>query len=112
MQVMTDDKGRTIKITWEPFPETIRGKVRGLTSADSTGFFVIIDSTRGPQAQRFTLGHELAHIFLGHFDRRDAEWKPLTEGVRFITDRNLETEANRHAWRYYRLYKKHRRAGK
>ena len=103
---MTDDKGRQIKITRCPFPETIRGKVRGLTIYDKDGFFVVIDSTRGQVAQRRTLGHELAHIFLGHFDRSDIEWQQLPKGSRFITDRKIEAEANRHAWKYYRLYKK------
>lgn len=109
MQVMTDDKGRQIKITRCPFPETIRGKVRGVTSHDKDGFFVVIDSTRGQVAQRRTLGHELAHIFLGHFDRSDIEWELLEKGTRFITDREIEAEADRHAWKYYRLYEKHRR---
>ena len=109
MQVMTDDKGRQIKITRCPFPETIRGKVRGVTSHDKDGFFVVIDSTRGQVAQRRTLGHELAHIFLGHFDRSNIEWKLLQNGTRFITDREIEAEADRYAWKYYRLYEKHRR---
>ena len=109
MQVMTDYKGRQIKITRCPFPEPIRGKVRGLTSHDKDGFFVVIDSTRGQVAQRRTLGHELVHIFLCHFDRSDIKWQPLTTGTRFITDKGIEAEADRHAWKYYRLYKKHRR---
>lgn len=100
MQVMTDDKGRQIKITRCPFPETIRGKVRGITSHDKDGFFVVIDSTRGQVAQRRTLGH---------FDRSGIEWKLLQKGTRFITDREIEAEADRHAWKYYRLYEKHRR---
>lgn len=109
MQVMTDDKGRQIKITRCPFPETIRGKVRGVTIYDKDGFFVVIDSARGRVAQRRTLGHELAHIFLGHFDRSDIEWKLLQKGDRFITDREIEAEADRYAWKYYRLYEKRRR---
>lgn len=109
MQVMIDDKGRQIKITRYPFPGAIRGKVRGVTSHDKDGFFVLIDSTRGQVAQRRTLGHELAHIFLGHFDRSDIEWELLEKGTRFITDRGIEAEADRHAWKYYRLYEKHRR---
>ena len=109
MQVMTDDKGRQIKITRCPFPETIRGKVRGVTIYDKDGFFVVLDSARGRVAQRRTLGHELAHIFLGHFDRSDIEWKLLQKGDRFITDREIEAEADRYAWKYYRLYEKHRR---
>ena len=109
MQVMTDDKGRQIKITRCPFPETIRGKVRGVTIYDKDGFFVVIDSARGRVAQRRTLGHELAHIFLGHFERSDIECKLLQKGDRFITDREIEAEADRYAWKYYRLYEKHRR---
>lgn len=109
MQVMTDDKDRQIKILHYPFPEEIRGIVRGVTSADNDGFFVLIDCTRGQVAQRRTLGHELAHIFLGHFDRSDIEWELLEKGTRFITDRRIEAEADRHAWKYYRLYKKSRR---
>ena len=109
---MTDYKGRQIKITRCPFPETIQGKVRGLTSHDKDGFFVVIDSTRGQVAQRRTLGHELAHIFLGHFDRSDIEWQPLTTGTHFITDKAIEAEADRHAWKYYRLYEKNRQSGR
>ena len=112
MQVITDDRGRTIKITRCPFPETIRDKVRGVTSTDKGGFFVLIDSTRGQVAQRRTLGHELAHIFLGHFDRSDIKWQLLETGTRFITDKGIEAEADRYAWKYYRLYEKHRRTSR
>ena len=112
MQVMTDYKGRQIKITRYPFPEIIRGRVRGLTSHDKDGFFVVIDSTRGQVAQRRTLGHELAHIFLGHFDRSDIKWQPLESGTHFIIDKVIEAEADRHAWKYYRLYEKHRQSVK
>ena len=86
--------GREIEIMYQAFPQELRGRVTGLTSAKFEGkYIILIDSTRPPLQQRFTLGHELAHICLNHFEQPD---RPVRE---------QEREANRQAWNYYRMYK-------
>lgn len=40
---------------------------RGRTFIDSTGFSIVLNSTDSAAVQRYTIAHELGHIFLGHF---------------------------------------------
>ena len=75
----------------------------GFTAADKKEYIVFIDSSRHPQTQRHTLGHELAHIYLGHFDRGGNVWKSAA-GARYLQDETMEREANANAWKYYRLF--------
>ena len=91
---MLTHNGKEVVIEYTPFPESIRGKVKGFLSA-SVKFdcwLICIDSELSPQAQRHCLGHELAHLFLDHLDSK----KPIPE---------IEAEANRRAWEFYRAYK-------
>lgn len=83
-----------VKIKYEQFPDQIRGKIRGLSIARNDGkdFLVIIDSSRAKISQRRTLGHELAHIFRGHFNSE-------------ISLSFAEKDADLHAWEYYRLFR-------
>lgn len=88
----------TIDVKYTPFPVEIQGKVKGFSTKTGTGYQVIIDSTRYPIEQRFILGHELAHIFMGH------------HGADLDID-TAEQEADRNAWKYYRLYRDNRLEG-
>ena len=86
--------GREIQIRYQEFPQEIRGAVYGITTAKVEGLYIIlIDSTRHPITQRQSLWHELAHVFLNHFEQHD---RPLKE---------QEREANKKSWEYYRRYK-------
>ena len=85
--------GKPISIMFVDFPPQIQGKVRGLTVAKKDGYTIMIDSTRISLLQRRTLGHELAHIFLCHFD--SSMKAPV--GI-------LEREANHYTWKYYHLF--------
>lgn len=96
--------GRPVKIVYEVFPQQIQGKIKGVTFAGTDEYIIMIDSSRHPQAQRHTLGHELAHIYLGHFDRSGVAWELMPDGGSFSHDETLEREANAHAWEYYRLF--------
>lgn len=83
-------KGKSIEIEYATLPERIGGITGDI---DEAGYYlVLINSTRAPLHQRKALGHELAHIFLDHFSQD----RPIQE---------LEREADRNAWKYYRLYK-------
>lgn len=87
-------KGRNIEIRYKVFPEEVQGYCSGFVSAKfKSKYIVVIDSTRTPLHQRKALGHELAHIFLDHLYQKD---RPIPE---------IEAEAERNAWKYYRLYK-------
>lgn len=81
-----------VSIKYEPFPEQLQGSTSGFTVARRGKYMVVIDSTRAGIVQRRTIGHELAHIFLGHFEKK-------------IPTLIAEREADRRAWEYYRLYR-------
>lgn len=85
--------GREIVVEYIPFPKGVQGYVKGAVTERTTDYLILIDSTRHPQAQRHTLGHELAHIFLNHFNQPG---RPV---------KDQEREAKRDAWHYYRQYK-------
>jgi len=95
---MRTDSGQPVRIIFADFPQDIQGKVRGVTRATAKGYTVLIDSSRPAQTQRHTIGHELAHIFLKHFE--------ISSDIAAI-----EREANKKAWHYYRLYKEQIRSG-
>lgn len=92
-----------VRIIYTVFPEEMQGEIKGFTAADKKEYIVFIDSSRHPQTQRHTLGHELAHIYLGHFDRGGNVWKSAA-GARYLQDETMEREANANAWKYYRLF--------
>ena len=87
-------KGKEVKVKYLPFPLEVQGKCTGFLSERTSCYLIGIDSTRTPQQQRHTLGHELAHLFLDHLDRHD---QPIAD---------QEAEANRMAWYYYREWKR------
>lgn len=86
-------KGKNITVHFEPFPEQLRGVISGIVVDCGNQWAVSIDSTRSRQRQRMALGHELAHIFLGHLDNAAR------------TTAFQEAEARRFAWYYYGVAK-------
>ena len=90
-QSMLTHNGKEIVIEFTKLPETVNGITGDIE--DSGYYLVLINSAKTPQRQRRAIGHELAHIFLDHFNQSE---RPLQE---------IEHEANINAWEYYRLYK-------
>lgn len=68
--------------------------VYGLSLEKESSYIVLINESRPGIVQRHAIGHELAHIFLDHFNSN----RPL---------KDIEREANRAAWKYYTVYKEH-----
>ena len=62
--------GKPIIIKYLAFPEELHGHMRGAVSADKDKYYILIDTYPSEEEQRQTLGHELAHIFLDHTDRK------------------------------------------
>lgn len=60
--------GRAIDVIVKSFPPAIQGKVKGAATIDGNRYIVMVDGSRTAQEQRLTIGHELAHIYLGHLD--------------------------------------------
>lgn len=83
--------GKDIRIAYLP----LHVKVYGITAEADDCFIVGINEAAAGITKRHAIGHELAHIFLNHFGSN----KPLRE---------LEREANREAWNYYRAYRDNR----
>lgn len=93
---MLTHHGKEIRIQYFPFPEELQGKLIALTTAKNPERWIVcIDSTRHPLSQRYALGHELAHIFLDHFDRPEA--------ADHVSE--IEREADKKTWEFYRAYK-------
>ena len=62
--------GRQIEIRYHCFPEALRGHLRGACMIRNNRYVILIDNKLPEEIQRRTLGHELAHVFLGHLDSR------------------------------------------
>lgn len=84
--------GKKIIISFVKFPKEIRENVHGMAAEAADRFYVVIDQELTEEEKRKAIGHELAHIFLGHFDNNRSN------------DPAAEAEADREAARYYRLY--------
>lgn len=82
------NNGKSIKIVYLPLPVQVGGAVE----ESEHEYLVVINERSAAITQRHTLGHELSHIFLNHF----TNGKPIKE---------VEKEANREAWHYYRAYR-------
>lgn len=81
-------KGRIIKLQYMTLPSGIHGAVREMEHS----YVILINSDSPGIVQRFAIGHEFAHIFLDHFES--------SKGVL-----ELEKEANKRAWEFYRFYR-------
>ena len=81
--------GKPITIRLLPFPAESQD-IGGGTVDTGDGYFVAVNTNQSRRRQRRTVGHELHHIFAGHFD-----------GDRDIAE--IEDEANRAAlWTFIR----------
>ena len=103
-----EHNGKRVRIAHGAFPGSL-SDVRGVTFEGQTEFFVLINTSKHPLRQRHALGHELAHIYLDHFDKVPA-WDDVPRddsGQRLLVaqNRDIEREANRHAWAFYRAYR-------
>lgn len=105
--------GKEIKIKHELFPKLLQGVIGGITFNEDCFYLVVIDSSRCPITQRQILGHELAHIYLGHLDS-DAtsyslselsDYNDFIEKQKNVAFKGIERQANKAAWHYYRVYK-------
>ena len=95
---------KPIRIKYTEFQEEIRGNITGFTVGGKEDYLVVIDSTLPQEQQQYVLGHELAHIFLNHFDNGGgAEIRKVAAGE-YTVPEELEAEAYRNAWNYYNLY--------
>ena len=82
--------GREIQIQYLPFPVKTCG---GMALWRESDYLIAINTEVCPLLQRRALGHELAHVLLNHLEQPG---RPVRE---------LENEANRHAWAFYRAYR-------
>lgn len=93
--------GKEIKIFYMPFPGC--GSIGGALFDNGENYLIFINNLRTPLLQRQAIGHELAHLFLGH------ELQPISEYLNNGKElRDMEKEANRQAWHYYRQYRDNR----
>ena len=90
--------GKEITVEYTEFPDGVHRLIKAFVVEEYNGYLIGIDSRRAQIVQRFALGHELAHIFLGH------ELMPLSEGFK-ARQEEKEREANKAAWHYYRAYR-------
>ncbi len=91
----------------------------GITVLFPDGDYIVsCNSKSSVQRRRHAFGHELAHIFLGHFNqdeyvvhikKRDHDYseRELEKYDRNRDNNPCEREANAHAWEYYRRYRKY-----
>ena len=81
------------KLAYQPFPEFIRGRVRGSTMISNGRCMIIIDRDLDEAGRRRYLKHEFAHILLGHFD--DPRAKDSSSYLWNLAE--IEEEADRYA---------------
>ena len=81
--------GKAARIVYAELPKHIGGGC----CLEGKNYLIVINNTLARIQQYYALGHEIAHICLGHLtsDRPSSV---------------IESEANSLAWDYYRLYKK------
>ena len=84
--------GKKIIIYRTQFPEEIRENVHSMAAEGPEKYYVVIDQELTEEAKRKALGHELAHIYLGHFDNNRSN------------DPEAEAEADQEAEKYFNLY--------
>jgi len=110
-----------ILVEFSPLPAGMTG-VTFRNDSKSDCYLVICDSTTSRQKRRHSFGHELAHIFLGHFDTAATldintageAPKVFYQGEEIhkedptplhLNKEPWELEADAEAWSYYRKYK-------
>lgn len=112
-----------IVLSMMAMPEGISGATFQITEnkRDPESYVVFIDKNASTQKQRRTYGHELAHVFLGHFRSGDTltiapkgkaifyHGEKIHRGDKTPLDLNkspCEIEAEAHAWTFYHKYKR------
>ena len=70
------------KVMYIDLPDSIEG----IVSKDESGYIVLINSKHPTDRQRFTLEHELAHIYLGHFENKQSIEDIESEADRIATE--------------------------
>lgn len=110
-----------ILVEFSPLPAGMTG-VTFRSDSKSDYYLVICDSTTSRQKRRHSFGHELAHIFLGHFDTAATldintageAPKVFYQGEEIhkedptplhLNKEPWELEADAAAWSYYHKYK-------
>lgn len=86
-----NNRGHDIRLSIVALPESVEG-ITGQMQRDS--YWILINEKLCLLHQAFAIGHELAHIFLGHFN-----------GQCNCQLENMEHEADRKAWSFFRLYR-------
>ena len=86
-------RGRKVAIIYRRMPEGKREDNWGFTIKEVDLYTDIINADISLPSQRHVLGHELAHIFCGHFEMKN------------IGREQKEEEANLKAWEYYEAYR-------
>lgn len=99
--------GKEIRIFFLALPIQVRGQSLEYTDE----YLVGINESLAGITKRHTIGHELAHIFLNHFDDdcicpSDSE-EQIEKKLNTVAAREKERQANRAAWDYYRAYRDH-----
>lgn len=83
--------GKSIYVAFRNLP----GEVHGFSCIRDGGYLAVVNTRDSMQRQRRAVGHELAHIILGHLD-----------GIREqVPAEVLEAEANAAAWKCYGLFR-------
>ena len=94
MKIGTDatlhHNGKVIRIVFRSLEDGMKGTA---CTNGSHYYLIAVNTNQSAQSQRFTVGHELAHILNGHFFR----------SVDVLGA--MEAEANRQAWKYYGLFR-------
>ena len=97
--------GKEIQIAFLALPVQVRGQA--LEYADE--YLVGINEGLAGITKRHTIGHELAHIFLNHFDdsciRPSDSEEQIETKLNTTAAREKEKQANKAAWHYYRKYR-------
>lgn len=111
-----------IVLSMMAMPEGISGATFQIAEnkKDPESYVVFIDKNASTQKQRFSFGHELGHIFLGHFRSGDTltiapkgrtifyHGEEIRRGDKTPLNLNkspCEIEADAHAWAFYHKYK-------
>lgn len=112
---------KRIYFSLQPLPAGISGATFQ-SKEDPARYVVFCDNTTSTQKRRHSFGHELAHIFLGHFDTAATldihtageAPKVFYQGEEihkedptplYLNTEPWELEADAAAWSYYQKYK-------
>jgi len=88
---------KPFELILRPFPEEIRGIVRGVAEYDVKRgrFLIVIDEALDDAERLFALKHELSHILLGHHDQTDRDLAILEDEADRNADQMTDAEFSR-----------------